>query len=159
MKKIKKIKKIYILLYIIYFITAIMLIKGSLSGKILMALFMPIFLIFDLSYFLIPLSVLTLIFISIHQFIIKDYTKYNAAFQISIVTLILGILSGAYEYLMSNKNILNYNYLTILVYATAFFIITMLTIRISKMGNTKYYLYIAIPLIMLLAYLIYGFGG
>ena len=155
----KKIKKIYILLYIIYFITAIMLIKGSLSGKILMALFMPIFLIFDLSYFLIPLSVLTLIFISIHQFIIKDYTKYNAAFQISIVTLILGILSGAYEYLMSNKNILNYNYLTILVYATAFFIITMLTIRISNMGNTKYYLYIAIPLIMLLAYLIYGFGG
>lgn len=112
------------------------------------AALLPLVFAFDLCFWIMPLTLISLLVLSALQFIIKDYEKLNKAFIICILLCVLGFLNLKAESIFEQTNyILAQDYLKLYVCLIGLFILEFILIHISKKKDTRYYLFIVIPII------------
>lgn len=110
---------------------------------------LPFYFCMEMCYFLIPVTFILLLILTIIQFCRKDFQRFNRLFQILVATNILGHLNGRLDAITSNKlDFININFLE--YYLLIFiFMFTLWGLNIIyKKNDTRYYLFFTIPIIL-----------
>ena len=143
---------IILVLFIIMCVIATMIAENFLIG-LSGLLFIPLMFILDLCFYITPLALIILAVLSIWQFIVKDYKKFDKFFMIFIMIAVFGILNLKYENVISLTNYFIKNeMIKLYTYILGLFMIGLLTLYISQKKDTRYY----IPIILFIqSYAIY----
>lgn len=143
---------IILVLLIIICVIATMIAENFLIG-LSGLLLIPLMFILDLCFYITPLALIILAVLSIWQFIVKDYKKFDKFFMIFIMIAVFGILNLKYENVISLTNYFMFNELMKLyMWIMGLFIFSAAILYISNKKDTRYYL----PIVLLiLSYAIY----
>ncbi len=143
---------IILVLLIIICVIATMIAENFLIG-LSGLLLIPLMFILDLCFYITPLALIILAVLSIWQFIVKDYKKFDKFFMIFIMIAVFGILNLKYENVISLTNYFIKNeMIKLYTYILGLFMIGLLTLYISQKKDTRYY----IPIILFIqSYAIY----
>ena len=143
---------IILVLLIIICVIATMIAENFLIG-LSGLLLIPLMFILDLCFYITPLALIILAVLSIWQFIVKDYKKFDKFFMIFIMIAVFGILNLKYENVISLTNYFIKNeMIKLYTYILGLSMIGLLTLYISQKKDTRYY----IPIILFIqSYAIY----
>jgi hypothetical protein len=135
---------IILVLLIIICVIATMIAENFLIG-LSGLLLIPLMFILDLCFYITPLALIILAVLSIWQFIVKDYKKFDKFFMIFIMIAVFGILNLKYENVISLTNYFIKNeMIKLYTYILGLSMIGILTLYISQKKDTRYY----IPIIL-----------
>lgn len=132
-------------LFILLVTAAICTIAAIISDNFLIGLaavlFLPVFFLFELCFYIMPISLVVLAVLSIWQFIIKDYKKFNSIFEYLIICSALGIVNAKTESIMAATTYLLPEDLTkIYVYIFALIVTGIGSVYIASKKDSRLYL-------------------
>ena len=147
-------KTALILTAFIYFAFAFAVSGGNIGVRILKSIFSPVFVISDICYFIMPVTFLVLIILTITDLIRKNHTSLNRLFAALILTTTLGYVDGELTNLIwSYMNFFQIDFISIGLYIILFLVSVVAVYRIYNKNNTR--LYHIITLVMILYCLFY----
>ena len=146
--KIKKQHFIYIAI-ILYYTIVYFAVSGEILEKVLKALISPIYILGEACFFLMPVTFLFLIILSVIQHIRKDNVSLNWLFAVLSLITLYGYVYDAYWYLWINRfPFLKIDLVSLGIITSLLWLGIVAVYRIFKNGNTHYYLYVALSMII-----------
>jgi len=146
-----------LVLAIIYFIAALFLIDGEPFTRINRIVILPFYLGLEVCYFLIPITFVLLVGLTITQLVRKDYTSCNGLFELLVFMNYLGHLNGHLDYVLRDyTNFLSIDFFHIDILFVIFLGVMLGADYIYKKKDTRYYLIFTIPLVVyMLGYMVW----
>ena len=138
-------------LFIILALLAIFAIAYFISDNLLIGvsalILLPLNFLFDLCFWILPLSFLILTILTVYQFIIKNYQIFDKIFITGFLIYSIGMLNLKLETLTLKTNyLLPEDFIKIYAFVATIIIIGILLSYISCKKDTRYY----IPLVIIM---------
>ncbi|MBQ8168985.1 hypothetical protein IJZ97_06185 [bacterium] len=153
--------KVFLIIFsIIYFLSMFFIIDGGIFIRICKSILSPLYLTLELSYLMLPVSFVVLLFLTVIQLIRKDTTGLNRLYEILILIITIGHFSGRLESILGlgeNFNFLGIDLLQLDIWFVCIVAILYFADKIYRKNNTRYYLFLTIPItIYALGYLLWS---